>query len=226
MGFTESFFVWFTEIVTVVSTLTAFIYGLRIFFKKGMPLNVQSLTMAMACHTLSSIYHICQMLTSKTLIGGFTPAYLGKIGFYLFFIAASYGQLDRIIDDGSKMARPARYIGFIAPVIAVLLLIPNIVMNDISVYTKIAYFLVWIPAMISVYFNLKHSVIADMDFGFVKAIRPYNILATCLGFMELVCLTAWNYYNGIFMMISSVLFGTLCIATMIAAKKGVEKWKI
>ena len=54
--------------------------------------------MAMACHSLGTIYHLCLMLTSETVFDGFTPAYLGRIGFFLFFIAASYGQMDRIID--------------------------------------------------------------------------------------------------------------------------------
>ena len=49
---------------------------------------------------------------------------------------------------------------------------------------------VWIPAIFAVYFNLKHAFIPDLDFGFVKAIMPYNVWVLCLGFAELICLTA------------------------------------
>ena len=115
--------IWITELVPLMATLFSMIYGLKHFFKKGKPLCLQSITMAMASHLLGSIYHLCQTLTSDVLVEGFTPAYLGRIGFFLFVITASYGQLDRIVDDGSAQMRPARWIALIAPVCAILLYI-------------------------------------------------------------------------------------------------------
>ena len=117
---------WIAELVPLSATLFSFIYGLNKFFKKGKPLFLQSITMAMGCHALGSIYHLCQTLTTETVLEGFTPAYLGRIGFFLFLIAASYGQMDRIVDDGSEKIRPSRYIALIAPVLAALLYIPNV----------------------------------------------------------------------------------------------------
>jgi hypothetical protein len=160
------------------------------------------------------------------VIEGFTPAYLGRIGFFLFLIAASYGQMDRLVDDGSKKIRPTRYIALIAPLCAVLLYLPNGLMEDLPVATKISVLLVWLPAVFSVYYNLKHSIIPDLDFGFVKAIKPYNILATCLGFAELLCLTAWDYLYNAQLVITSVVFAILCVAMLFAAKKGAERWTI
>ena len=187
---------------------------------------MQSLTMAMASHALGSIYHLCQTLTSENIVEGFTPAYLGRIGFFLFILTASYGQLDRIVDDGSSKMRSARIIALIAPLFAVLLYIPNAVIEDVAISTKVVYALVWIPAIFSVYFNLKHAIIPDLDFGFIKAIKPYNILVLCFSFSELLCLTAWNYYKDIPLALSSILFAILCVSTIIVAKKGVEKWAI
>ena len=129
---------WIAELVPLSATLFSFIYGINKFFKKGKPLFLQSITMAMGCHALGSIYHVCQSLTTETVLEGFTPAYLGRIGFFLFFIAASYGQMDRIIDDGSKKMRPSRYIALLAPRGAVLLYIPNAIMEDLPTPTKIA----------------------------------------------------------------------------------------
>ena len=217
---------WIAELVPLLATLFSFIFGINKFFKKGKPLFLQSITMAMGCHTLGSIYHLCQTLTTETVLEGFTPAYLGRIGFFLFFIAASYGQMDRIVDDGSKLIRPTRYIALIAPLCAVLLYLPNAFMEDLPIETKISVFLVWLPAIFAVYYNLKHSIIPDCDFGFIKAIKPYNVLATCLGFAELLCLTAWDYLYNTQLIICSVIFAILCVATMLAAKKGAEKWTI
>ena len=217
---------WIAELVPLSATMFSFVYGLNKFFKKGKPLFLQSITMAMGCHALGSIYHLCQTLTTEEVLEGFTPAYLGRIGFFLFLITASYGQMDRIVDDGSREVRPSRYIALIAPLCATLLYLPNGTMEDLPLATKIAVLLVWLPGIFSVYFNLKHAIIPDFDFGFIKAIKPYNILAMCLGFAELICLTAWDYLYNLPLVLASVLFAILCVAMMVAAKKGAEKWTI
>ena len=217
---------WIADLVPLSATMFSFVYGLNKFFKKGKPLFLQSITMAMGCHALGSIYHLCQTLTTEEVLEGFTPAYLGRIGFFLFLITASYGQMDRIVDDGSREVRPSRYIALIAPLCATLLYLPNCTMEDLPLATKIAVLLVWLPGIFSVYFNLKHAIIPDCGFGFIKAIKPYNILAMCLGFAELICLTAWDYLYNLPLVLASVLFAILCVAMMVAAKKGAEKWTI
>ena len=214
------------ELAPLAATMFSLIYGLRHFFKKGKPLFLQSLTMAMASHTLGSVYHLCQTITSDTPVEGFTPAYLGRIGFFLFIITASYGQMDRIVDDGTPPMRKARRIALLAPACALLLYIPNALVDDVPISTKVAYALVWIPALFSVYFNLKHAIIPDLDFGFIKAIKPYNFFVLGLALAELLVLTAWDYYDGAFLVISTLLFAALCVCTIVSAKKGVEKWTI
>ena len=134
--------------------------------------------------------------------------------------------MDRIVDDGTPAVRPSRYRALIAPVCAALLYLPCVSIGDLPTSTKAANLLVWLPALFSVYFNLKHAIIPDCDFGFVKAIKPYNMLAAGLGFAELLWLMAWNYLHSLSLVITSVIFSALCIATMIAAKKGAEKWMI
>jgi hypothetical protein len=217
---------WIAELLPLSATMFSFVFGLRHFFKRGKPLFLQSITMAMGCHSLGSIYQLCLMLTNETTFEGFTPAYLGRIGFFLFFIAASYGQMDRIIDDGTPAIRSSRTTALIAPVRALLLYFPHACVSDLPIATKVSILLVWLPALVSVYFNLKHAIIPDCGFGFVKAIKPYNLIAAGLGFAELLCLTAWNYDNNILIVITSVIFSVLCVAIMIAAKKGAEKWTI
>jgi hypothetical protein len=117
-------------------------------------------------------------------------------------------------------------IALIAPILAVLLYLPNAIIEDVSISTKVVYAFVWIPAIFSVYFNLKHAIIPDFDFGFIKAIKPYNIFLLLLSFSELLCLTAWDYYYPVQIAITAITFGILCICTMVVARKGVEKWTI
>lgn len=182
--------------------------------------------MAMASHSLGSIYHLCQTLTSDNVVDGFTPAYLGRISFFLFILTASYGQLDRIVDDGSPQMRRARIVALIAPVLAALSYIPNVLMPDVPIATKIVYAFVWMPAVPCVYFNLKHAIVPDLDFGFIKALKPYNIFVLLLSFSELLCMTAWAYYYSVQMAAASIVFAVFCVCTIVFAKKGVEKWTI
>ena len=223
---TELLWMWIGELLPLASALFSFIFGLHHFFKRGKPLFLQSITMAMGCHSLGRIYHLCLMLTNARVLEGFTPAYLGRIGFFLFFIAASYGQMDGIIDDGTPTIRTSRYLALIAPLCAALLYLPNACIPDLPIATKVSLLLVWLPALVSLYFNFKHAIIPDCDFGFVKAIKPYNFLAVGLGFGELLSLTAWNYLHNGWIVITAALFSALCIAMMIAAKKGADKWTI
>lgn len=214
------------ELLSIAVTLFSFIYGIRHFFKRGKSLFLQCVTIAMGSHTLGTVYHLCQTITLQSVIEGFTPAYLGHIGFFLFFITASWGQMDRIIDDGAKEMKICRIIALIAPIMAALLFIPNCTVEDVPLASKISLLLVWIPALFSVYFNLKHAIIPDLGFGFIKAIKPYNILATCLGFSELLFLTAWNYLHSLTLVIAAMIFSVLCVLTMLSLKRGYEKWKI
>ena len=214
-----------SSLIPLFAPLFSFIYGLWHFFKRGKPLFLQTITMAMGSYVLGSVYHLCQTLTNETPTDGFTPAYLGRIGFYLFILTASYGHLDRIIDDGSSPMKKSRYISLIAPIFVSLLFVPNYI-ADVSLQTKISYALVWIPAVFAVYFNLKHAIIPDLDFGFIKAIKPYNRFTLCLSVCELLRLTSYNYDYIVLQAVFSVVFGILCVCTVVSAKKGAEKWTV
>ena len=226
MGENILIFYGIAEVVPLLATVFSFVYGIKNFFKKGKPLFLQSITMAMGCHALGSIYHLCQTLALGTVLQGFTPAYLGRIGFFLFFLTASYGQMDRIVDDGSPRLKPARFIALIAPALAIVSYLPTALMKELPLATKIALALVWIPAIVAVYYNMKHSLMPDSDFGFIKAIKPFNIMATSLEFAELSCLLAWDFLDPVALTVTAFVFAAFCIATMITAKKGAEKWTI
>ena len=96
--------------------------------------------------------------------------------------------------------------------------------------TKISLAFIWISAIFSSYFNFKHAIISDLGYGFVKAIRPYNICALILTFTELVLQVLWVHYdiNYGFVIIAfvSAIFSVMCAVTMVALKRGVEAWKV
>lgn len=218
---------WVADIVPFVATVVAFAYGVKNFFKKGKAFYLQIVTMAMGCYAMGSFYHLCQALTSDEVVDGFTAAYLGKIGFFLFLYTANYGQIDGLMDDGAPELKKTRRLALLAPLAVALLYIPC-ALTEMPVSTKITYALVWIAAMLSSYYNFKHAIISDFGYGFAKAIRPYNISATALIFIELLVHVLWcNYdiaYGFVWIAIASVIFGVTSVITMVKLRKGVEAW--
>ena len=220
---------WVADIVPLLASIGTFIYGVKNFFKKGKAYYLQIVTMAFGCYAMGSFYHLCQSITTEEVVDGFTAAYLGRIGFFLFLFTANFGQMDGLLDDKTPILKKFRYIALIAPIVAGLLYLPC-ALTDMPVSTKISLLLVWIAAIFSSYYNFKHAVISDLGYGFAKAIRPYNICALILTFTELILQVLWcNYdidYGMIIIAFVSVLFSVMCAVTMVALKRGVEAWKI
>ena len=220
---------WVADVLPLVTTLGTFIYGVKNFFKKGKAYYLQIVTMAMGCYAMGSFYHLCQSITTGDLADGFTAAYLGRIGFFLFLFTANYGQMDGLLDDRTPSLKKFRYIALIAPITAALLYLPC-VLAEMPYSTKISLSFLWIAAIFSSYFNFKHAIISDLGYGFVKAIRPYNICALILTFLELILQVLWAYYVNdyilIVIMFVTVIFSVVSILTMVTLKRGVEAWKI
>lgn len=224
-----TFCLWAADILPLLATLGTFIYGVKNFFKKGKAYYLQIVTMAMGCYAMGSFYHLCQSITTGDLADGFTAAYLGRIGFFLFFFTANYGQMDGLIDDRTPSLKKFRYIALIAPVTVALLYLPC-VLAEMPYSTKISLSFLWIAAIFSSYFNFKHAIISDLGYGFVKAIRPYNICALILTFLELILQVLWAYYVNdyilIVIMIVTIIFSIVSVLTIVTLKRGVEAWKI
>lgn len=220
---------WLSDVIILVTTITLFIYGIKHFFKKGRAFYPCFITLGVGCYAMGTLYHLCQTLTVDEISEGFTATYLGKMGFFLFLFTANYGQMDGLLDDGNECFKKSRQIALVAPIVAGLLYIPCLVV-EMPITTKITFGLVWICALSSVYYNLKHAVIDDCGFGFAKAIRPYNAWAVALTFIELVQLVLWAYYDieggFILIAITSIIFSVALVMTVINLKRGIEAWTI
>ena len=213
------------DVVVVLMSAVALTYGLYVSTLRKMPLYFQLSVATIACLILGYVFDICDYVVNGLLSEEYFIGYLGSIGSFLFLLTASIGYMDGIIDDGSPKIKKCRYIALIGPIIAGALWIPNI-LADVPVSTKVVYSILWIPAMFSLYFNLKHAIVPDMGFGFVKAIRPFNVSAVCFTLLQLIHLTLWNYCDWIPLLISGIFFGSSCIVMVVMADKGVKKWVI
>ena len=203
----------------------ALVYGFCVSISKKQPLFFKLSMATVGCLMLGYIFDICDYIVNVNDPEGYFIGYLGSIGSFLFLLTSSFGYMDGIVDDGSSQIKKYRYIALIGPAIAVALWIPNMI-AEVSISTKVVYSILWIPAIFSLYFNLKHAIIPDMGFGFVRAIRPFNLAAFSFALLQLIHLTVWNFCGLIPLLISGTVFGASCIVMVIMADKGVKKWAI
>lgn len=213
----------FGDGVVVLMAAIALGYGLYISTLRKKPLFFQLSMATVACLLLGYIFDICDYIVNVASEEGYLIGYLGSIGSFLFLLTSSVGYMDGILDDGSPQIKKCRYIALLAPALGVVLWIPNMFAN-VPISTKVVYTILWIPAMFSSYFNLKHAIAPDLGFGFVKAVRPFNISAFSFTVLQLFHLTLWNFCDWIPLLISGILFGSSCIVMIVMADKGVKKW--
>ena len=211
--------------VVVLMSLATLIYGLRMTVRGKLPLYFQLSMAAIACLLLGYVFDVCYYIVHGLVEEGYMIGYLGSIGSFLFLLTASVGYMDGIMDDGSPEIKKCRYIALIGPVIGALLWVPNM-FADTPVITKVVYTILWIPALCCLYYNLKHAIIPDMGFGFVKAIRPFNVAAIAFTILKLIHLTLWNFCGWIPLLISGIVFGTSGIIMIVMADKGVREWTL
>ena len=218
-------YLFISELIQFIVSLSVFIYGFKHFFKKGKALYLQIITFVFASNAIACLCNICQILTVKEIYNGFNIAYLSQMSCFLALLTANFGQIDGLLDDGSKSMRKSRILALIAPIICILILIFNL-QQDKTLIFKISYSVMWIPAILSSYYNLKHFLIPDMGFGFVKAIRPYNLMAVIYTLLKLIYLTFISINHSIILIVLSSLIAMVDIILIVSVKKGVEKWTV
>lgn len=213
------------EIIPFLGLLISFIYGAAVFFKKGIAMYLQLIVCALGSLALGHFYRIICILTAGALPVGFHVGYLGDFSCFMFLFSANYGQMDGIVDDGSDNLKPLRRFSFLAP-IALALLLSTLFLADMRVVKRWILIFSILPALPAAYYNLKHLLIPDMDFGFIRAIRPFN--GSALAFIFINVLYQILYAFGLYdlSVAASALLAICSFVVILNAKKGVEKWTI
>ena len=174
---------------------------------------------------LGRAFQFITLLTRGTLPTGFHVGCLGIAGSFVFFLSANYGQMDKLLDDGAKENRKYRLLGFLTP-----LLIAGIYglvfLFDISLESIIVYGVMTAIIMFASYFNLKHFIFPDVEFGIIRSIRGYNLIALLLGVLSVgeIILLLWN--KTLPLLILYVAISVVSLAIVPILEKGVKKWTI
>ena len=204
------------------------IYGIAVSFKKKGVLFVQIIVSGVACLALGNIFTLMLQITApqevkNSLMNGFNLGMLGIFGFFFFIFSAAFGQIDGLGDDRSKSLRKYRLIG-LTSVIPVLICVALIALSPAKEALKIVYAIVYLPAVLASYYNLKHLVLPDVDLGIISCMRRYNLF--------MLITTAVLLVNTVFKVygltapygVSNMLVGVMGALVVVSAKRSAERW--
>ena len=213
------------NIIGFVCSLFGFIYGGIKFFRPRQALYAQMITLALGCCAFGRLFYIVRMLTSGYITGSVQLGFFGIVGSFMFFFSSNFGTLDSLLDDRSKEFRKYRLISLIAPAVFIVMYILFFLTANISVMWMILGGVMTAFAVLSSYFNLKHLIFPDVDYGVVKCLRPYNLLVliyTLSVFAECIGLSR---DNPTLTLVSCIVTGVISAALMPLIVRGLKKWR-
>lgn len=213
------------EVIVMLLVLTALFVGRKSWATSKKALFPKLVAAGLGCIVLKYLHHLVYYMVKEQAATTTQVSSIGSISFFMFLISASYGQLDRLFDERSRSTLKYRIIALAAPAVLIAMALPVIFSDNVLAKDKIVFIIGCLPVFFASYFNFKHSILPDRNFNFVKAIRPYNITALMLEFLEIMYLTMTVREKNISSGFLSILCAIASIFLMIYAKKGAEKWK-
>lgn len=182
------------------------------------------ITLAVGCMAFGRLYQTVRLLTGGSINNVFQLGVLGVIGSLMFLFSANYGAMDSIADDGSKKFGKYRIIPIAAPIAITALYLIFICFASLPMLTKVVGGLVALFAVQSSYYNLKHLIFPDVDFGIINCIKLYNLLALIYSFLCIAELIALSREREIATLIIGVFMGIVLLALVPALERGMKKW--
>ncbi len=213
------------NIIVCVCALGGFIYGGTKFFRPKKALYAQMITLSLGCIAFGRLYNIVRLMTGGNLTDSFQLGFLGLIGSLMFFFSSNYGTVDSLVDDYSKEFTKYRVIALAAPVAAVLMYLGLFLFGNVSPIWKIQGAALTLFVLPASYFNLKHLIFPDVEFGVVKCLRPYNLLALIYTAAIFVECFAMSRDIEFLTLICCCVTGIITAAMIPTIVRGLKKWR-
>ncbi|MBQ1451154.1 MAG: hypothetical protein II473_07045 [Clostridia bacterium] len=210
---------------TCLCALAGAIYGIVCIFQSKRPMYFTMIVASVGITAFSRLYEVVYMWTAGEYFRGFHIGILGTIGTFLFVFTANYGAMDTLCDDGSDKFKKYRLAALAAPLVTAALYLP-ILMSKSSVEIKICFGFICAVIMMASYFNLKHLIIPDVDYGVIKCIRGYNLLMLIAGLFYMLELLGIAFNLAVLLYVSTACIGVISLLVVPVLKRGAEKWAI
>jgi hypothetical protein len=213
------------DICMLLCATVGFSYGVVTFLAKKTPLYAKMITGAVACTMLGRLSAVVRSLTGFGVERDFRLSLLSYVGVFLFLLTANAGIMDGLADDGSKGLAKYRLMALGAPACIALIDVATLLSGD-GVTGKVSFLVVSAFAALASYFNLKHYLIPDAEFGVIDSVRRYNLCAVVYAILLMAELCSLAYGAGP----ATVVFGLLLAADTLfilpMLKRGITQWQI
>ncbi len=215
----------FANLCVLIGAAAGFGYGVVVFFASKSPLYARMITGAVGCAMLSRLSDVVRALAGFVDIYGFQLSMLSTVGVFLFLLTANAGLMDGLADDGTKKFSKYRLMALAAPCAILLLNIP-IFLSDALQVTKIASLVVSLIIAAASYFNLKHAIFPDVEFGVIHCVRNYNLCALAYAFLHMAELVVIACGFTPALIVLGLLLAVDSALILPVLKKGIQQWQI
>ncbi len=217
-------FIMIVKMAAFVFSAAAFTVGCLEFMRKGKAMYFQIITLSVGCYSLGLLFSIIMTICTGTAQTGYNSGYLGITGCGLFLLSANYGQVNGILDDGTSGFRKKRVTAAAAPLALLVLWSAGAVICGMKNY--FTSFMLLLPVFPASYFCLKVLVFPDMDFAFLKSIKPCNVCMLIICAAVTVQLTG-ELSGSIVLEIAGISAAAVSVCLMIrAAMNGGRAWTV
>ena len=214
------------NLITCICAFIGFVYGIVKFFKPKKAVYAQMITLSVGCMAFGRLYQVVRLLTEGDITDSFQLGILGVIGSLLFLFSANFGAMDSLADDGSKKFIKYRIIPFAAPAVLAAVYLIFAFLLIIKGGAFIIGAVIMLFAAQASYFNLKHLIFPDVDYGVIKCLKPYNLIALIYSLTCVLEIVFINSENGIAVLIIGLIMSGLLIAIVPSVERGMKKWTI
>lgn len=218
-------FMFFTNLYMLICSGFGLIFGITQFMKKKRPpMYFLFILFAIMSAFLSRIYYFVTVALYGDVPDVFNIGFIGYAAMFLYMFFANYGQIDYLVDDRRTLKARYRIIPVIFPAAELLFGFYSLFFGTADITVRISFVVISVVAGFAAYLNIKHFIIPDVDFGIVKSIRGYNLIAFLIGIFSLAEIGFSLFEcNGIIFYIQIVL-GVLYAAAIPVLNSEVKKW--
>ena len=212
------------NLITCAGALGGFVYGAFRFFRPKAAIYPQIVTMASGVIVFGRLYQIIRIVTINDVLEHFHLGILATIGSLLFLFAANFGAMDSLVDDGSAALKKFRLIPLAAPAAIVAVYLVLFYFAHQPTLTRVIAGIISVIVGAASYFNLKHLIIPDVDYGVIRCLRQYNLLALIYECLCIADIAAQSRELEAATLLIGILTGVILPLMIVSVDRGVKKW--